>query len=200
MKSLLLLAAFSVIAFADDLQVFGRKWTVPIGADWKVEHDGTADILRMLVARPSEKPRRPTQFALADTPAFHNVSIETDVKRIGKSIIIVYAYKDEQHFNYAHLSSESGIQQPVHNGIFHVYGGDRARISADNGPASIPSADEWYHVRLDYDGANGTVDVKVNGKSNPSLHAVDLSLSAGKVGIGSFFETALFKNVTITGK
>ena len=32
----------------------------------------------------------------------------------------------------------------------------------------------------------------------PALQAVDMSLGAGKVGIGSFDETGVFKNVTIT--
>jgi hypothetical protein len=54
-------------------------------------------------------------------------------------------------------------------------------------------------VRLDYDAASGEAVVSVNGEKNPSLRGIDLSLGVGKVGIGSFFETALFRNVRITG-
>jgi hypothetical protein len=39
----------------------------------------------------------------------------------------------------------------------------------------------------------------VDGKPVPALHAVDLSLPTGKVGIGSFDETGEFKNVRIDG-
>jgi hypothetical protein len=38
----------------------------------------------------------------------------------------------------------------------------------------------------------------VDGQALPALSAVDLSLAGGKVGIGSFDETAEFKNVKIT--
>ncbi len=199
--AILLFISCSLLAAADSFDAFGLKWTAPVTGDWQAGNEDGQQILKMLVARPQEKnPRKPTQFALVDAGPFEKVTVEAEVKRIGKSIIIVYAYKDDLHFDYAHLSSESAKQQIVHNGIFHVYGGDRVRISRDDGPASIPSDQEWYKLRLDYDASTGTVDVTVNGKHNSSLRGIDLSLGAGKVGLGSFFETAVFRNVHITGK
>ena len=54
--------------------------------------------------------------------------------------IIVYAWKDPLHFDYVHLSTDAAQEQPVHNGVFHVYGGDRVRISTDEGPRSLADA------------------------------------------------------------
>lgn len=198
---LLLTAALTtaVLIAAESIEVFGHKWAVPVAADWAIEKDGTAPVLRMLVERPQREPRRPIQFALADTPDWAKVRIEADVKRLGSSLILVYAYRDATHFNYAHLSTDMAAKQPVHNGIFHVYGGERVRISPEAGPASFTSAEEWYKVQLDYDARTGEVIVLVNGQKNPSLRAIDLSLGAGKVGIGSFFEKAAFRNFRITG-
>lgn len=195
MKSALLLFCALVATAADTIEAFGHKWSVPIAADWKLEDS----VLHMLVARPQTAPRRPSQFALAETPDWQKVTIEAEVKRLKGSLIFVYAYRDPSHFNYAHLSVDTGTKQPVHNGIFHVYGGDRVRISSEKGPAALPSADEWYKVRLDYEATTGSVNVKVNGNDLPALKGVDLSLGAGKVGLGSFFETALFRNVKISG-
>ena len=202
MKSLivLLFAAASSLSAADTIQAFGHRWTVPVGADWKVEHEGGVEVLRLLVERPQKEPRRPIQFALADTPPFHQVTLEAEMKREGGSLILVYAYRDETHFNYAHLSVDTGKQQPVHNGIFHVYGGERVRISTEEGPAALPSENEWYKVRLRFDGTTGAVQVTVNGKELPALRAVDLSLRSGRVGIGSFFNKGQFRNVKISGK
>lgn len=196
---LLLLTAAIAYPFADLIDVFGYKWQVPIAADWAIEQDGSLPILKMLVARPQREPRRPTQFALAQTPDWRKVTVEAEVHRLGGSLIIVYAYRDPSHFNYAHLSVDDARKQSVHNGIFQVAGGDRVRISSLDGPASLPSAQEWYRVRLDYDSTNGAVIVLVNGRENPSLRAVDKSAGPGKVGIGSFFETAMFRRVRITG-
>jgi hypothetical protein len=201
MKSLLavLLLALSAAA-ADTIEVFGHKWTVRSVSDWKVEQEDGKPVLRLHVVGPRDpQPRRPVQFALAETEPWQKVTVECDVKRDGGSLILVYAYRDEAHFNYVHLSVDAAKKQPVHNGIFHVFGGERVRISSNEGPASLPSDQEWYHVQLIYDGSTGAAKVLVNGKENQSLKGVDMSLGAGKVGIGSFFEKALFKNVKIAG-
>ena len=162
--------------------------------------------LELLVPRPATQPRRPTQFALADTPNYLRVTVEAEVKKEPEaarqrrtSLIIVYAWRDPDHFNYAHLSVDTAKQQPVHNGIFHVYGGDRVRISSQDGPATLTSED-WHKVRLVYDGRTGKVEVFVNGLTSPSMQATDTTLSAGKVGLGSFFDLGQFRRVKITGE
>lgn len=189
-------------AAADTIEAFGRRWTVPIAADWRVD----GPVLELLVPRPSTQPRRPTQFAIADTPDYITVTLEAEMKKEPAStrnrhtsLMIAYAYRDADHFNYAHLSVDSPVEQAVHNGIFHVYGGDRVRISPQEGPGTLLE-ERWYKVRLVYDGRKGDVRVFVDGKTYPSLHAVDLSLKAGKIGIGSFFDMGSFRNVKITGQ
>ncbi len=191
---------------ADTIEVFGMRWSVPIAADWKVTHQDGVPTLQLLVPRPSTQPRRPTQFALAETPPYLRVTVEAEVKKEllaarnrRTSLIIVYAWRDADHFNYAHLSVDSGKQEANHNGIFHVYGGDRVRISSLEGPATLTSED-WHQVRLVYDGRTGKVEVFVNGVTSPSMQAVDTTLSAGKVGIGSFFDLGSFRRVRLTGE
>jgi len=186
---------------AGRLEAFGMTWTVPVDADWSVEREDGQEVLRLLVARPREKnPRRPFQYALGGVPPFAKWSWQIDVRRepVRGSLILVYAWRDPAHFNYIHLSDDSAAEQPVHNGIFHVYGGDRVRISSDKGPCSLPTAG-WHHVEVKYDSAAGTVDVLVDGQPNPSLRAVDLSLGAGQIGAGSFFNTGSFRALKITG-
>ncbi|MEO8127388.1 MAG: family 16 glycoside hydrolase [Bryobacteraceae bacterium] len=189
----LLLCTGAVYA-ADSLDVFGMHWTVPLASEWKVDEGA----LHLVTTRGPDKnkPRRPQQFALSDKE-YGSFRLEADVKVLQRSLIIVYAYKDEAHFNYAHLSTDTGVKQPVHNGIFHVFGGERVRISSTEGPPSFAALDEWNHVTLKYDAQAGKMMVLVNGKPNPSVTAVDMSLGPGKIGLGSFDETAVFKNVKI---
>src|SRR5690349_3170313 len=93
---------------ADAIRAFGLDWKVPTAADWKVESDGS---LELLVPKPSTKPRRPTQFAVAQTPDYVEVTVEADVKKEPEalrkrhtSLMFAFAYKDPDHFLYAHLS------------------------------------------------------------------------------------------------
>jgi len=192
-----LLLTSSLLPAADTLSVFGRHWTVPAASDWKIEQQGGTQVLRLVTPRnPLPGPRRPIQFALADTPDLEKVTVEADMRPLGHSLIIVYAYRDPAHFDYAHLSIDTATKEPHHNGVFHVYGGERVRISDTDGPAAFSSSG-WHHVQLVWEGKSGEVRVSVDGQSIPALHAVDLSLRSGRVGIGSFDETGDFKNVKI---
>jgi hypothetical protein len=198
------LAVFALAAFslqgADLLQVFGREWSVPTASDWKIDRDGDVEVLRLVQGReplPAPTPRRPFQFALTGAGDYSRVTVEADVKPTAKSLLIVVGYRDEAHFDYVHFSTDTGTAQPVHNGVFHVYGGERVRISNPAGPASFAASGKWYRVTVTHDTATGEITGTVDGKPIPAVHAVDLSLGGGRVGIGSFNETGEFRNVRI---
>jgi len=198
-RTFAMLAAAAVAAgAADKLQVFGREWTVPVASDWTIERADGAEVAHLVTHRgPLPGPRRPIQFALTGAGDYANLTFEADVKPLGGSLLIVFAYRDEAHFDYAHLSVDPGSKQPVHNGIFHVYGGERVRISSEQGPAAFAASGRWYHVRLTHEAATGHVGGTVDGQTVPALDAVDRSLGAGQCGFGSFDETGEFKNVKI---
>jgi hypothetical protein len=197
MKIILAVVCFATLVLAtDSIGVFGQKWTVQSASDWVVGDNLLQ--LKISAEPPAGQPRRPTKFALLESKPFGKVTVEAEVKRNGRSVIIVYAWQDDAHYDYAHISSDTAAKQNVHNGMFHIFGGERVRISSLEGPESLPTQD-WTPVKLVFDGETGRCYVEVNGKRNPSLEAVDLSLRSGRVGLGSFDETGDFRNVRITG-
>ena len=196
----LLGAAFFLHA-ADTLTVFNQQWTVVNASDWKVSGEGAAQTLELNTHRgPLPGPRRPIQFAIAETAPFTRVTVAVEARARTRSLMMVFAYQDAAHFNYAHLSTDTGTKQPVHNGVFHVFGGERVRISSPEGPAAFAAIDRWYKVKLQWDGTKGTVSVEVDGHPVPALQAVDVSLKSGKIGLGSFDEVGDFRNLKITGQ
>src|SRR3954469_17544427 len=175
----ILLAMACILGATGTLQIFDHQWTVFEPSDWKIETEGGAPILRLQTGRePLPGPRRPFQFALADTPDYSQVTVEADIRPTKRSCMIVFAYRDKAHFDYAHLSADTGTKQPVHNGIFHLFGGERVRISSVAGPAAFDAIDKWYHVLLQWQPQTGSVVVKVNGQDVPALRAFDLSLGS----------------------
>lgn len=198
----LLAVLLSCAAFAADapkkevIHAFGMEWDVPVASEWSFDNG----VLKVLKARPQEKdPRRPVQFALARTEPYSDLELDVEVKRDQKSLIIVYNWTKEGYFDYAHLSVDTPAKVAVHNGIFHCYGGDRVRISPTEGPASLPT-DAWTPVKLVYSARTGEVRVWANNITTTALRGVDLSLGAGRFGLGSFFETAQFRKLRIKGK
>ena len=197
--SLIFLAAAFVFAADapkwEPLKALGYEWDVPSASDWRAE----PNLLEMLKIGPAKpEPRRPMQYALARTRPFQKVTLEVDVKRTeGKSLILIYNWQDAAHFNYAHLSIDRADKQIVHNGMFHVYGGERVRISGKLGPGTLPT-EEFTKVKLIVDGAHAWMEF--DGRKHPALDAYDLSLTEGRVGLGSFFERASFRNLKIKGE
>ncbi|HPT29240.1 MAG TPA: hypothetical protein PLZ95_22670 [Bryobacteraceae bacterium] len=185
---------------AGKIKVFGMDWAVIDPADWKVEGTGAGEVLQLVTPKGQEKdPRRPIQFALAETAAIGKFTIEVEVKKQAPkgSLIIVYAWERNGYFNYLHLSDDMASKVEVHNGVFHCYGGDRVRISPKQGPATLPT-EGWHKVKMTYDASKGLLEAWVDGQTSPSLKAIDLSLGAGRIGIGSFFNTGSFRNFKLT--
>ncbi len=180
---------------ADRLEAFGQRWSVPLSADWRVAQEEGEETLLLVTARPkADSPRKPFQYALMEGAPLDRFTLEVEARRQQPrgSLIIVYAWRGPSHFNYVHLSDDTGSEQPVHNGIFHVYGGDRVRISPEQGPCALPGTG-WHKCRVTYDAATGLVETWMDGQLNPSLRAVDISLGAGRIGLGSFFNTGAFR-------
>ena len=190
-------AAVSLPPHNERIKCFGHNWLVRTATDWKTEAAAGGEILHLTVPRPQEAdPRAPVQYALLESQPQGcftlDVELRSEIKSV--SLIIVYAWKDPMHFDYVHLSTDAARQQPVHNGVFHVYGGDRVRISNDEGSCALANSSEWTHVRLVYDASTHAVETWINGQLNPSLRGADFSLGAGLIGFGSFFNTGSFRN------
>ena len=197
----LLMTAGCALFGAGTFVVFGDRWEVFDRSDWMIATQNGVQVLSLNRPRaPLPAPRRPMQFAIAQTPPFDRVNMQLDMRPRGRSLIIVFAYRDPAHFDYVHLSTDTGMQQPVHNGVFHVFGGERVRISSQAGPAAFEQTNRWYRVSFEYTGENGTVHVSVNGRDIPALRAVDLSLSSGQIGLGSFDEVGDFRNLNIAAE
>ena len=64
------------------------------------------------------------------------------------------------------------------------------------GPGSLPDTN-WHKVKLVWSGKTGEVNVTVDGQTTGALRGIDLSLKSGKIGLGSFFETAQFRNLKV---
>jgi len=182
------------------LECFGKRWLVHEASEWRAGKGPDGEVLELKTARPQEaNPRAPVQYALLDEEPAGCFTLDLEVKggAAVSSLIIVYAWRDPTHFNYVHLSTDAARKQPVHNGVFHVYGGDRVRISNEEGPASFADALKWTPVRIVYNASTGLVETWIGGQKHPALRAADFSLGAGRIGLGSFFNTASFRRFAL---
>jgi Ca2+-binding RTX toxin-like protein len=156
-------------------------------------------------------PRRPFEYAtLKSGPEFASVQIDAEVRidepvtRNDRDVIIVFGWRSDTQFNYAHLSQDNTIYP--HNGIFVVNNADRLRIDDQwlgsnphiGAPPSIRDT-EWHHVRVVHCVETGRILVYVDDLSKPRMTATSKTLTSGRVGFGSFDNFGRMRNLTVTG-
>src|SRR5579859_6022002 len=102
MKLLATICLASLLAASESIDVFGGTWDVQSAHDWLVERDLLQ--LKVPAEPPPGQPRRPTKYALLESKPYSRVTLEADIKRDGRSLIVIYAWQDEAHYDYAHIS------------------------------------------------------------------------------------------------
>ncbi len=181
-------------------------WAPVTPAKWSFAN-GEVALIEAGVARPG--PRRPFEYAvLTKGPAFSSVEVNASVRLdepvalTNRDVIIVFGYKSDTEFYYAHLSTDNTILP--HNGIFKVNNGDRERIDHQwNGrslgakPAVVDA--DWHNVRVKHLPETGEIAVYVDGAPTPLMTASDKTFGSGRVGFGSFDNRGRTRDFTVTG-
>lgn len=174
-------------------------WQFPYPEDWVIGTEGPLHFLHMLRSREPLVPRRPRQFALLKGVEAGSFTSQARVRREGRSMLMVFNYVDTLHFYYAHLSVDTGTQQPVHNGIFLVDGAPRRRIAGAEAAPVLPDRD-WHKVRVQREISSGSIEVFVDDEPQPRFSVIDRTFTCGQIGLGSFDETGDFADVHLTSQ
>jgi len=177
-----------------------REWTLDGSGTWAIR-DG---LLALVTAgKPVGPIRRPSALAIVNGPDLGETTLELDVRSTAalpdvtprRDALLVVGYQSPTKFYYVHLSA---ARDDVHNGIFLVNDADRRRI--DSLSNVTPLVDQqWHRARLVRVPATGRIEVYVDGRAEPIMVATDRTLGSGRAGVGSFDDTAEFRNVVVSG-
>jgi len=185
------------LQFRDDFEGGALSvWQFPYPEDWTILSEGANHYLHMLRNREPGVPRRPLQFARLARAKVGSFDFQARVRREGTSMIVVFNYADTLHFYYAHLSSDYGTKEPVHNGLFIVNGEPRRRIAGTEAQPALPDR-AWHTVRIRRDVPSGKIEVFMDNDREPRFQVVDHTFNCGEVGMGSFDETGDFDDIRL---
>ena len=173
-----------------------NAWQFPFPEDWALLSEDGNHYLHMKRNREPGVPRRPLQFGLLKEVKVGSFEFETRLRREGKSMIVVFDYVDTLHFYYAHFSADRGSADPVHNGIFIVDGEARRRIAGTEAPPTLADR-AWHRARVVREIRSGSIQVFMDGRSQPLFSVVNSAFKCGQVGVGSFDETGDFDDVVL---
>jgi hypothetical protein len=173
-------------------------WDLDGNGSWQIS-DGLLELTKAGV--PGGPIRRPAALAILKSEPFRRVSLELDVRSLApvnvprRDVDLVLGYESRTSFYYVHLSA---VTDDVHNGIFIVSNSDRRRIDSGKGVPHMKDQ-AWHRVKATRDGATGLIEVFFDNSSTPILSAVDSTIAAGRVGVGSFDDVAEFRNIKVQG-
>ena len=173
-------------------------WEPLAPGHWSVTESENRKVLHLHRNAPQRPPvRRPGMYILSPDGNLKDVVLTCRVKTLrppeikNRDICILFGFQDDTHFYYAHISSASDGQ--VHNVIMRVDGNSRTRINQEPLPEPL-LADVWHTVSVEHR-SSGEITVQVDGKTIMTAH--DTTYPAGRVGLGSFDDTALFTDFSI---
>ncbi len=192
----------SPATFREDFEQGFDRWEPTAAQNWKLSDDRDGKVLDLFDKTARTKPphRSPFNFVLLKEHAFGTFHATAKVKTTTKSyghrdIVFIFGYQDDAHFYYVHF----GEKADPHSGqIFIVDGADRKKISTKE-TTGIPWKDDtWHTIQVTRD-REGFIKVFFDDLKETVLEAKDTTFGAGRIGLGSFDDTARFDDLEITG-
>jgi hypothetical protein len=173
------------------------QWDLDGGGTWRMR-DGVLALDEAAV--PGGPIRRPGAMAIFRSAPFDSFVAEIELRSTApadlavRDVLLIFGYRSPTEFYYVHLSARTDA---VHNGIFLVNNADRRRLDeAKSTPRLTDQA--WHRLRLERDAAGGGIRVFFDGDPAPVLSTTDTTIPSGRVGVGSFDETAEFRRFEVT--
>lgn len=144
--------------------------------------------------------RSPVNIALLAPWLFDRFVLEVEVQQTGREYghrdaCFFFAFESAERFYYAHLATAPDDR--AHN-VFLVDGADRAKTAPVNEAGVDWGQEEWHTVRIERGvSAPERTEVYFDGATTPTVSSSDLTIRWGRLGVGSFDDTARFRALRV---
>jgi len=193
----------SRITLTEDFETGHDRWEPTAPENWKLTEDRGGQVLDLFDKTARTKPphRSPFNFVLLKDHSFDDFSITAKVRTTTKAyghrdIVVVFGYQDPAHFYYAHFGEKADDHACQ---VFIVNDAPRIKISTKETDGIPWKEDTWHTIRVTRTASDGHVRVYFDDLESPVLEAKDTTLGAGRIGFGSFDDTARFDDIVIEG-
>ena len=197
------------ISTTDFKQIYSADFESGI-ADWELLDDGwqhlragNSQVLGLVKKQSNYSPthRSPTHIALLKGNAVTDFQLDLRIQSTHedydhRDVCLFFGYQSPDEYYYVHLGKKT---DPHCNQIFIVNRNDRTKISATTSEGTNWDK-RWHSVRLQRSAATGEIRVFFDDMNNPVMTAKDNTFTHGRIGVGSFDDTANFDNLKLTGK
>jgi hypothetical protein len=122
-----------------------------------------------------------------------------------RDAVLIFGYQDPSHFYYVHFApaapAEKKGDDPHAHQIFIVNNADRAKITEmASVDAKWGEKTDWHRLKVVRRVDDGSIEAYFDNMDKPLMTAHDKTFASGRIGIGTFDDTADFAEVKLWGK
>lgn len=179
------------------------RWEPFDPSGWRIEREGDQAIYSQFKKTTDYRPphRSPLLMSLLKDVVVSDLDLRLKVKSTHpdyghRDVCIIFGYQDPAHFYYVHLGQEMDDHA---NQIFVVDDAPRVKISTKTTDGT-PWDDEWHDVRILREVESGRIEVYFDDMETPVMTAEDKRFAWGQIGIGSFDDLSVWKDIRVQGK
>ncbi|MCA9099634.1 MAG: hypothetical protein KDA63_00695 [Planctomycetales bacterium] len=178
-----------------------ERWQPADKNGWKVETVDGKHLYRLVDRNEHEPPHRsPYNISILADVEVSDFELTAHVRSTGRDyghrdVCLLFGYQDPGNYYYVHFGKKTDDHA---NQIFIVNDAPRVKISTKTTPGT-PWDDEWHTLRVTRDVDSGAIAVYFDDMDEPVMTATDKTFTSGRIGIGSFDDTADFERITLRG-
>jgi len=187
--------------FEEDFDKGADHWQ-PTDADaWKIAETDRGKVYSQYKASKYKPPHRsPFNISLLKDVSVGDFDVEVKVQSTcrdygHRDVCLFFGYQDPAHFYYVHLGKNP---DPNSSQIMIVNGAPRTMITKNKSPG-VPWDDQWHDVKIVRRVGDGTIEVYFDDMTKPIMIAEDKTFTWGRIGLGTFDDTANFDALKLRG-
>jgi hypothetical protein len=178
------------------------RWKPNLPQHWEVIEEKGQRALHLLKSGRPDAIRKPTSQNILSHLSVTDFELTVEAKSLADSLIegrdlcIFFGYQDDHRYYYTHISNHN---HQYHNIVALVNNKDRMPITApltDNAKARLTGYG-WHHIKVVRNIISGSIEIFVNDMETPIHSLIDSTFLQGHIGLGSFDDIGMFRNLTL---
>lgn len=190
------------IVFQDDFEAGAGRWQPQDPAQWQIKKTDQGQVYSQFKKESTYKGphRSPFNVSLLKDAAFGDMEftgrvLSTHPDYGHRDAVVVFGYQDPGHFYYVHLGKKADDHA---NQIFIVNGADRKKISLTSTDGTNWD-DNWHTIKVVHQPSTGAIAIYYDDLNKPVMTANDKTFGPGRIGVGTFDDTADWDDIVVRG-
>ena len=191
------------VVFEDNFEKGASRWEAKDKEGWRIQKSDRGRVYAQFKKKSSYKPpyRSPFHMSLVKDVLVKDFELTVKVRSTHedyghRDVCLFFGFQNPAQFYYVHLGKKADDHA---NQIFIVNKAARTKISTRTTPGTDWD-DKWHNVKIVRRVKTGVIEIYFDDMKKPVMTAKNKAFAWGRVGLGSFDDTAAFDDFILRGE